>query len=47
MSASDETPDASVLAVIRVEEAHREAVMRDLLDLAERGQETAKVLSAL
>ncbi|WP_458032769.1 hypothetical protein [Methylorubrum extorquens] len=34
-------------AVIRVEEAYREALMRDLLDLAERGQETAEVLSEL
>ena len=34
-------------AIIRVEEAHREALMRDLLDLAERGQETAEVLSEL
>lgn len=50
MSASDETPGKAVenlLAVIRAEEAHREALKRDLLDLAERGQETAEVVSAL
>ncbi len=43
-------PDASVqtvASVILVEEAHREAVMRDLLDLAERGQDVSEVLAEL
>lgn len=37
----------ALLGVIRVEQAHRETLMRDLLDLAERGQDTAEVRSAL
>lgn len=43
-------PDASVqtvAAVILVEEAHREALLRDLLDLAERGQDASEVLAEL
>ncbi|UYW29500.1 hypothetical protein OKC48_13650 [Methylorubrum extorquens] len=43
-------PDASVQTVafvILVEEAHREALLRDLLDLAERGQDVSEVLAEL
>ena len=42
-----DTSVQALLGVIRVEQAHREALMRDLLDLAERGQDTAEVRSAL
>lgn len=41
------TPVQTLLGIIRVEEAHRDALMRDLLDLAERGQDTTEVRSAL
>lgn len=34
-------------AVILVEEANREVLLRDLLDLAERGQDVSEVLAAL
>lgn len=50
MSVPADTPGKAVealLAAIRAEEAHREALTRDLLDLAERGQDTAEVLAAL
>jgi hypothetical protein len=43
-------PDASMqalLASILAEEAHREALLRDLLDLAERGQNVSQVLASL
>lgn len=42
-----DTSVQALLGVIRVEQAHREVLMRDLLDLAERGQDTAEVRSAL
>ena len=47
MAPEPDTPTQTLLGVIRVEEAHREALMRDLLDLAERGQDTAEVLASL
>jgi len=50
VSVPADTPGKAVealLAAIRAEEAHREALTRDLLDLAERGQDTAEVLAAL
>lgn len=37
----------ALLALILAEEAHREALLRDLLDLAERGLDVSEVLAAL
>ena len=47
MSAQSDASVQAVLAVIHIEETHRETLMRALLDLTARGQETAEVFSAL
>lgn len=47
MADEPDTPLQTLLGLIRVEEANRETLMRDLLDLAERGQDTAEAWSAL
>lgn len=47
MAKEPHTPVQTLLSVIRVEKARREALMSDLLDLAERGQDMTEVRSAL
>lgn len=37
----------TVVAVILIKEAHREVLLRDLLDLAERGQDVSEVVAEL
>lgn len=47
MTSDPDVSKQALLALILVEEAHREALLRDLLDLAERGQNVSEVLASL